>query len=169
MDDSISRKAAIDAFNGAGFCSQEYVQETISELPSAQPEPQTARVFQEIIVEYPLISTYPECEGKPYFSIKYMEDGHDFIGYGTYKPEVLSEYLKNYFMPSAQPERKYTLEEVAEILASVIGDECACNINGIDEWLPESCKYGENEEECPNPKEKHGCWMQFLLQGGAQI
>lgn len=67
---------------------------------------------------------------------------------------------------SAQPEQKYTLEEVAEILSSVIGDECACNINGIDEWLPERCKYTEIGEECPNPKEKHGCWMQFLLQGG---
>ena len=72
-------------------------------------------------------------------------------------------------LPSAQAERKYTLEEVAEILASVIGDECACNINGIDEWLPERCKYTEIAEECPHPKEKHGCWMQFLLQGGAQI
>ena len=30
--------------------------------------------------------------------------GEEFIGYSTYKPEVLSEYLKEYFMPSAQPE-----------------------------------------------------------------
>lgn len=63
------------------------------------------RIFQEIVVEYPSISTYPEYKGKPYFAIKYTENGQEFIGYGTYKPEVLSEYLKEYFMPSAQPKR----------------------------------------------------------------
>lgn len=59
----------------------------------------------------------------------------------------------------------WTTEEVAEILANMFGDDCACNCNGIDEWLPESCKY-EETGECPNPKEKHGCWVQFLMQGG---
>ena len=77
--------------------------ETIETLPSAQPGQRNARVFQGIIVEYPSISTYPEYEGKPYFSIKYTENGQGFIGYGTYKPEVLSEYLKEYFMPPTQP------------------------------------------------------------------
>ena len=71
---------------------------------SAQPGQRNARVFQGIIVEYPSISAYPEYEGKPYFSIKYTENGQEFIGYGTYKPEVLSEYLKEYFMPPTQPE-----------------------------------------------------------------
>ena len=68
-------------------------------------------------------------------------------------------------LPAA--EQAWTTEEVAEILANLIGDECACNFNGIDEWLPERCKYAEST--CPNPKEKHGCWMQFLLQGGADM
>jgi len=63
---------------------------------------QQGRVFKEIVVEYPSYSTYPEYEGKPYFSIKYMENGQEFIGYGTYKPEVLSEYLREYFTPSVQ-------------------------------------------------------------------
>lgn len=64
---------------------------------------------------------------------------------------------------------KWTTEEVAELLFNIFGDECACNYNGIDEWLPERCKYTEIADECPNPKEKHGCWMQFLLQGGADM
>lgn len=64
---------------------------------------------------------------------------------------------------------KWTTEEVAELLFNIFGDDCACNYNGIDEWLPERCKYTEIAEECPNPKEKHGCWMQFLLQGGADM
>ena len=57
----------------------------------------------------------------------------------------------------------YTIEEVAEILHDLFADNCACNYNDIDEWLPLSCKYADTE--CPNPKEKHGCWKQFLLQG----
>ena len=78
-------------------------QEYIKALPSAQPGQRNAIVFQGIVVEYPSISAYPEYEGKPYFSIKYTENGQEFIGYGTYKPEVLSEFLKEYFMSPAQP------------------------------------------------------------------
>ena len=73
------------------------------EIPTMRKSEETEkheRIFQEIVVEYPSISTYPEYEGKPYFSIKYVEDGRDYIGYGTYNPEVLSEYMKEYFIPS---------------------------------------------------------------------
>ena len=83
MDDLTSRQAAI------------------------QPEQQHGRVFKGVVVEYPSYNIYPEYIGKPYFSIKYTENGQEFIGYGTYKPEVLSEYLKEDFMPSAQPEQKW--------------------------------------------------------------
>lgn len=58
----------------------------------------------------------------------------------------------------------YTLDEVAELLCGLFDDECACNYNGIDEWLPMACKYTETGG-CPHPSEKHGCWKQFLLQG----
>ena len=75
-----------------------------TKLPSAQPERQHGRIFKEIVVEYSSYNTYLEYEGKPYFSIKYTENGQEFIGYGTYNPEVLSEYLKEYFLPSAQSE-----------------------------------------------------------------
>ena len=115
MSDLISRQAAIDAMiklqtedieaYGAsipeGFDGDRAVA-ALKALPSAQPGQRNARVFQGIIVEYPSISAYPEYEGKPYFSIKYTENGQEFIGYGTYKPEVLSEYLKEYFMSPAQ-------------------------------------------------------------------
>ena len=71
-------------------------------------------------------------------------------------------------VPTAEPKKgNWTTEEVAELLFNLFGDDCACNFNDIDEWLPERCKYTEIADECPNPKEKHGCWMQFLLQGGA--
>ena len=58
------------------------------------------RKFEEIVVEYPPkdLCTYSEYRGKPYFSIKYKENGEHFIGFGTYKPEVLSRYLQEYFI-----------------------------------------------------------------------
>ena len=76
----------------------------IERQAAIQPEQQHGRVFKGVVVEYPSYNIYPEYIGKPYFSIKYTENGQEFIGYGTYKPEVLSEYLKEYFMPSAEPE-----------------------------------------------------------------
>ena len=65
-----------------------------------------SRQFQEIVVEYPPedLCTYPEYKGKPYFSIKYKEGNDYIIGYGTYNPEVLSRYLRDYFMPSVTPQ-----------------------------------------------------------------
>ena len=48
--------------------------------------------------------TYEEYKGKPYYAIKYIENGETYVGYGTYNPKVLSQYLKEYFMPSAKPE-----------------------------------------------------------------
>lgn len=65
-----------------------------------------SRQFVELIVEYPdpELCTYKEYRGKPYYSIKYIENGETYVGYGTYNPEVLSRYLREYFMPSAQPE-----------------------------------------------------------------
>lgn len=112
MSDLIDRQTALKKigqingillFNGAILINYLDAEKAIEDLPSAQPE-QHERVFKGIVVEYPTYNTYPEYEGKPYFSIKYTENGQEFIGYGTYKPEVLSEYLKEYFLPSAQPE-----------------------------------------------------------------
>ena len=71
----------------------------IERQAAIQPEQQHGRVFKGVVVEYPPYNIW-----KPYFSIKYTENGQEFIGYGTYKPEVLSEYLKEYIMPSAQAE-----------------------------------------------------------------
>lgn len=67
-----------------------------------------------------------------------------------------------------RPQGEYTTEEVAEILATAFGDECACNYNGIDEWLPLICKYVATGD-CPHPKDKHGCWIQYLVQYGARM
>ena len=61
--------------------------------------PQGEREFIEILAEYREddYDTLPEYKGKPYYSIHYRENGEEFVGYGSYKIEVLSEYLRNYF------------------------------------------------------------------------
>ena len=52
----------------------------------------------------------------------------------------------------------YNTHEVACIIAELFGDDCACNFNGIDEWLPEKC---ELTAACPHPVGV-ACWEQYL-------
>jgi len=59
-------------------------------------------------------------------------------------------------LPSAQPE--WNNHTVACMLAELFDDACACNYNGIDEWLPSKC---ELLDSCPNPVGV-ACWEQFL-------
>lgn len=54
--------------------------------------------------------------------------------------------------------KTFNTHEVAEILADLFGDSCACNFNGIDEWLPEKC---ELLDSCPNTVGV-ACWEQYL-------
>lgn len=124
MDNSlIKRQAAIDALakmmprsytpdgshpaDDSIFMAQEIYADciqTLKELPSAQPEQQ--RTFIELVVKYPEpeLCIYKEYKGKPYYSIKYIENGETHVGYGTYDPKVLSQYISEYFISSAQPE-----------------------------------------------------------------
>ena len=62
------------------------------------------REFEEIEVTYSPeeVCIYPEYKGKPYFGIKYKENGEEIVGYGTYNPKVLSQYLKEYFIPTTK-------------------------------------------------------------------
>lgn len=53
----------------------------------------------------------------------------------------------------------WTTHEVACLLAEATGDNCACNVNGNDEWLPFECIYAQ--QECPNV-EGAACWEQWL-------
>ena len=67
------------------------------------------REFIEIVVEYPPadLCTYPEYRGKPYYSILYRdEDSRNHVGFGTYKIEMLSQWIKQYFMSDIQPKPK---------------------------------------------------------------
>ena len=59
-------------------------------------------------------------------------------------------------LPSVQPE--WNNHTVACLLAELFDDTCACNYNGIDEWLPSKC---ELLDSCPNPVGV-ACWEQYL-------
>ena len=74
------------------------------------------------------------------------------IFFDGYKPTLKNE------MESNMENGLYTAHEVAVIIADLFGDDCACNFNDIDEWLPFKC---ELIESCPNT---YGvaCWEQYL-------
>lgn len=72
----------------------------------------------------------------------------------THDWKHLYEAVKD--MPSAKPE--WNNHTVACMLAELFDDDCACNYNGIDEWLPRKC---ELLDDCPNPVGV-ACWEQYL-------
>ena len=75
--------------------------------------------------------------------------------------QTAKDYWKEACEYKAQlPKRgEWNNHEVACLLAEMFGDDCACNLNGIDEWLPQYCEFAETC--CPNPGGV-ACWEQFL-------
>ena len=71
------------------------VKKIVDDAPTIKPK----RKFIQIITTYypDDIICYDEYKGKPYFSIAYQENGEVRVGYGTYNPDVLSGYLRDYF------------------------------------------------------------------------
>lgn len=65
--------------------------------------------------------------------------------------------LKEYF--EDEETKEWNTHEVACILADLMGDNCACNCNGIDEWLPYCCDFAD--KECPDVVGV-ACWEQYL-------
>ncbi len=82
-----------------------------TEIKSTTKNNLVVREFEELVVEYPPedLCPYPEYKGKPYFGIKYKENGEEIVGYGTYKPQILSRYLKDYFMPTIKNDLAHNL------------------------------------------------------------
>lgn len=65
-----------------------------------EERPKGKRKFIRIItIYYPDdLICYEEYKGKPYFSIEYQENEETIEGFGTYNPDVLSRYLRDYFI-----------------------------------------------------------------------
>lgn len=57
------------------------------------------------------------------------------------------------------PVETMSINEIANLLAEVFKDTCACNYNGIDEWLPNYCEVPDCI--CPYP-DNNECWKQFI-------
>jgi hypothetical protein len=97
-------------------------------------------------------------------AIERATEEHDFFkGARTPTDKARRDELLNVMcwlgeLPSAQSETEWNNHTVACLLAELFGDTCACNFNGIDEWLPEKC---EVIDACPNPVGV-ACWEQFL-------
>ena len=97
VDDSVSQygnQYSTDMLNMFGL-----FREIIDSAPTVET-PKGEYEFIEILAQYVPddICTYPEYKGKPYYSIHYKQNEEEFVGFGTYIPEVLSRYLKEYFM-----------------------------------------------------------------------
>ena len=95
VNDTISRQAVIDVINESNSPIAEYLIGEIMALSSAQPKCAKDFVMLKVI----------DLNGRPYYSIIYLENGNEFEGYSSYDLKVISEYLKRYF-GFAQPERK---------------------------------------------------------------
>ena len=135
-------------FGGEKYEITKFAIEAVEAIKALEQEPTTkndlgvdctSRHFQEIVVEYPpaKLCTYPEYRDRPYFSIKYEENGEHIIGYGTYNPEVLSKYLRDYFMPSVTPQEPFinkpcVSEKVCEHDKNVVLDKIRAEIDGIE-------------------------------------
>lgn len=123
--------------------------------------------FIEIVAEYLTICPYPGYKDKPYFSIRYEENGELFEGFGTYKPEVLSEYIREYFMGADVVERKKGKWIITDTYNNQIW-HCDCSecgedplhfISGSEDWwlnkLPKFCPYcgaDMREEKTDDPR-----------------
>lgn len=120
MDDLISRQAAINsiretspaffsAYQHNTYVDKQEVMIRLRALPSVKPERKNGKKFIEIVATY-------LHEGKPCFSIRYEENGEKFEGFGTYKLEVLSQYIREYFMG----------EEKGKWVRDEFGSKCSC-------------------------------------------
>ena len=92
----------------------------------------------------------PECECE-------IDGCHEHATCGTPTKDGYKPTLKNE-MEANMKDGLYTAHEVAVILEDAFGDDCACNFNGNDEWLPYLC---ELQDACPHPCGV-ACWEQYL-------
>ena len=133
--------------------------ERLKELPSAQPDSKELSSTHKSLDTISRQAAIDEVHGAIYEFFDICDDDEESPM--TYLDNKLLEINKAISgriksLPSAQPE--WNNHTVACLLAEMFGDDCACNFNGIDEWLPEKC---EVFDSCPNPVGV-ACWEQFL-------
>ena len=113
--------------------------------------------------------TYRDENGKAWAKLKTSDSSEEAMNFGKTSLDRLAAYEDTGLTPEEAAHAKgllsaekdgqlYTVHDVAVILASAIGDDCACNINSNDEWLPQLC---ELQEACPEPVGV-ACWEQYI-------
>ena len=116
--ESFEKDSDLQRWDSGCWIRYKLFEQVLREMPTIDPKPThptpsntlgaldcIERQFEEIVVEYPDI-TDEEYKGKPYYSIKYVENGKDkIIGFGTYSIDVLSRYIREYFIQSVQPDK----------------------------------------------------------------
>lgn len=90
---------------------------------------------------------------------EFEDSGFTIVDYWTYCPHCGAKMRDTNEEAGRLAPTEFTLNEVAQILRDLFDDECACNYNGIDEWLPLCCSH---QDDCPFPK-KLECWKQYLI------
>ena len=101
------------------------------------------------------ISRQPVINGIDNYIEKVQSTGakDDFISFEELVVKALPP------VTSQEPRTGWNNHQIACMLADLFGDACACNYNGIDEWLSELCDF--KDTCCPNPVGV-ACWEQFL-------
>lgn len=128
------------------------------------------REFEEIDATYPPeeLCIYPEYKGKPYFGIKYKENGEEIVGYGTYKPEVLSQYLKDYFISTTKNDLYVTPQEPCEdVITRILKRMWNCrgkHTTSIDKVKMEQII--RDELPSVNSQPKTGHWIEHPHEAG---
>ena len=107
---------------------------------------------QCILDSWERLAAYEDTGLTPEVCAEYRKFEDEVIASGMSFGEVVK------LMHAEKDGKLYTSHDVAVILASAIGDDCACNINSNDEWLPQLC---ELQEACPRPAGV-ACWEQYL-------
>lgn len=74
-------------------------------------------------------------------------------------PGPVDKSVVRRLLTQMQSQNAMSIHEVAELLAELFGDDCACNVNGNDEWLPKFCGFATTT--CPYPGGAN-CWESFL-------
>ena len=111
-----------------------------------------ATAHAELSAAVDLLAAYEDAGLTPEVCAEYRKFEDEVVVSGMTFGEVVE------LMHAEKDGKLYTVHDVAVILASAIGDDCACNINSNDEWLPQLC---ELQEACPDPVGV-ACWEQYL-------
>lgn len=97
-------------------------------------------------------------------AIKHLSDKIDYAEQCDDKwvdsVSIKALYIAVRAMAEERKKGEWTTHEVACLLAEVMGDDCACNVNGNDEWLPFVCEFAETT--CPDVVGVT-CWEQWLI------